>query len=349
MKQFLQKLIIFVSFPLIILLFIFLPPFFLICRSGELIPINAIIRIQQSSDNVLVGTAIQNIDAQLKFETTKIINPDILALGTSRVMQFRREYFNDDVVFYNAGGVVVNLMQYIDFITALEHNPEYVIIGLDQYFFNEAYTKGDQSHAVYAYTYDPIKIVVNGFKKMLQKELTYQPYIYNNNIGLTAKVHGDGFRKDGSYFYNRIINEPNSDYNSKFVFPFEDTIKRIDAGNARFEYGEDIYRESIKQVVLLLNECKRRNINVIAFIPPFAPYVNLKMEESGNYNYVKKIHTTLYPIFEQFDYEFYDFTDSSHLSDDSMYLDGFHGNDNVYHNILLDIKSNNSILGRYIK
>jgi hypothetical protein len=340
---------IFASFPFIIFLLIFFPSFFLARRSGELIPVNTIVKIQQSRDNVLVGLAIKNIDTRLKFVTSKIINPDILALGTSRVMQFRREYFNDDVVFYNAGGAVVNLMQYIDFITALEHNPEYVIIGLDQYFFNENYAKWNQSHTVYAYNYEPVKIVISGFKKMLQKELIYQPYIYNDNIGLTAKVHGDGFRKDGSYFYNRIINEPNSDYSSKFVFPFEDTVERINAGNRRFEYGEDIYMESIKQVAVLLNECKRRNINVIAFIPPFAPYVNLKMEVSGNYNYVKKIYTTLYPIFEQFDYEFYDFTESSHLSDDSMYIDGFHGNDNVYHNILLDIKSNNSILGRYIK
>jgi hypothetical protein len=327
-----------------------LPLFFLTYRSGELLPINAIIRIQQSSDNVLVGMAIQNIDAQMKFESTKIINPDILALGTSRVMQFRREYFNDDVLFYNAGGVVANLVQYIDFITALEQNPEYVIIGLDQYFFNENYAKLNQGHVIYTYNYDPIKIVVSVFRKILQKELLiYQSYAYNNNLGLTAKVHGDGFRKDGSYFYNRIINEPDSDYSSKFVFPFEDTIKRIDVGNARFEYGEDIYRESVEQVILLLNECKKRKITVISFLPPFAPYINLKMEESGNYNYVKKIYATLYPIFEQFGYEFYDFTDSSHLSDDTMYIDGFHGDDNVYHNILLNIKSNNSILAGYIK
>jgi hypothetical protein len=350
MKQFIKNLIIFISFPFIILLFIFLPPFFLAFRSGELMPLNKIVKIQQSRDNVVVGLAIQNIDAQLKFETTKIINPDILALGTSRVMQFRREYFNDDILFYNAGGAVVNLVQYIDFIIALEYKPKYIIIGLDQYFFNENYAKWDQSHAIYTYNYDPIKIVVNSFKKILQKELLiYQPYIYTNNIGLTAKVHGDGFRRDGSYFYNRIINEPNSDYSSKFVFPFEDTIERIDAGNRRFEYGEYIYIEAVKQVGLLLNECKQRNINVIAFIPPFAPYVNLKMEETGNYNYVKKIYTTLYPIFEQFDYEFYDFTDLSHLSGDDMYTDGFHGNDDVYKNILLNIKDNNSILERYIK
>jgi hypothetical protein len=349
MKQFLQKLIIFFSLPCIILLIIFSFPFVLAYNSQELMHINTIIKIQQSNDDILVGTAIQNIDAQLKFETVKILNPDILALGTSRVMQFRREYFSDDILFYNAGGVVANLVQYIDFIDALEQNPEYIIIGLDQYFFNENYAKQDQSHAVYTYNYNPINIVINSFRKILKKEISLYPtYIYNNNIGLTARVYGDGFRKDGSYFYNRIMNDPNSEYSSKFIFPFQDTVKRIDAGNARFEYGEDIYMESVRQIILLLNECQKRNINVIGFIPPFAPYINFKMEESGNYNYIKKIYTKLSPIFEQFHYEFYDFTDFSYITDDSMYIDGFHGNDDVYYNILLDIKHNDSILGKYI-
>jgi hypothetical protein len=307
------------------------------------------VKIQQSNDDVLVGTAIQNVDVHLKFETIKMINPDILALGTSRVMQFRREYFSDDILFYNAGGAVVNLVQYIDFINILEQKPEYIIIGLDQYFFNENYAKHEQSHAVYTYNYNPKNIVINSFRKILRKEISvYQTYIYDNNIGLTARIHGDGFRKDGSYFYNRIINDPNSEYSRKLIFPFEDTIRRIDAGNARFEYGEDVYIESVKQVILLLNECKKHNINVIGFIPPFAPYINLRMKESGNYNYIREIYPILSPLFEQFHYELYDFTDFSHITDDSMYIDGFHGNDDVYYNILLDIKYNNSILGKYI-
>jgi hypothetical protein len=349
MKQFIQELLLFFSFPIILFLLVFSFPFILAHNSQEMMHVNTIVKIQQSRNNVLVGLAIQNIDAQLKFETTKTIKPEILTLGTSRVMQFRREFFNNEISFYNAGGAVVNLIQYIDFINALENTPEYIIIGLDQYFFNENYAKYNQSHAVYAYNYNPMGIVVNSFRRILQKEFSfYQTSIYNNNIGLTARVHGDGFRKDGSYFYNRIINNPNSEYSSKFIFPFEDTVMRIDAGNARFEYGENIYTESVRQVILLLNECEKRNINVIGFIPPFAPYINLKMEESGKYNYVKKIYITLFPIFEQFHYEFYDFTDLSFITDDSMYIDGFHGNDEVYYNILLNIKGNNSILGRYI-
>jgi hypothetical protein len=309
--------------------------------------VNAMVKVQQSRDDVLVGLAIMNISAQLKFETIKMTNPEILALGTSRVMEFRREFFNNETLFYNAGGTVANLIQYTDFIDALEHNPEYIIIGLDQYFFNENFAKHNQSHAVYTYNYNPIPIMINAFRKILQKEISiYSTSVYNNNIGLTARVHGDGFRKDGSYFYNRTLNDP--EYASKYIFPFEDTVRRIDAGNARFEYGEDIYIESVKQVFLLLNECKKRNINVIGFIPPFAPYINLKMEESGKYNYIKKIYITLFPIFEQFHYEFYDFTDLSSITDDTMYLDGFHGNEDVYYNILLNIKHNNSILGKYI-
>jgi hypothetical protein len=307
------------------------------------------INIQQKND-VIIGMAIQNIDSQLKYETTKVLNPDILALGTSRVMQFRKEFFNDEVLFYNAGGAVSNLGQFINFIDTLDKKPKFIIIGLDQYFFNENWSKSNQDLTTYKYKYNPIKIIANFYRFILtNRSEINQAYKYDENIGLTAKVYGDGYRKDGSYFYNRIINFPESEYSKKFIYPFKDTIRRIDAGNSRFDYGGDIYKKSIEQIIELLDRCKNEHIQVIAFIPPFAPYVNIKLEENGNYNYIKKIYPTLLPIFAEYGHEIYDFTDSSNISDDSMYIDGFHGNENTYHNILLEMKKRNSVLKEYVK
>jgi len=349
MNLFLRRLLQFFSFPLGLFILIFSFPVYVAFNSKEILHIDTMIRQQQSKD-ILVGTAIQNINSQLKYRSVKKLQPDIIALGTSRVMQFRREYFTNDVIFYNAGGAVVNLPQYNDFIKMLNNSPKILIVGLDQYFFNENYAKNDQESNKYRYNYSFSKVIMNTFKMVKNKEISiFQEYRYNNNIGLTAKVYGDGFRKDGSYFYNRNINEPESEYSKKYRYPFEDTMQRIDSGNSRFEYGEDVWQISIEQIYQFLHECKNRNIEVIAFLPPYAPYIITKLMENGNYQYIWKIYNTLISIFNEYNYEIYDFTDSSDLSDDSMYIDGFHGDDKTYNNILKRMKKDGSIISRYIK
>jgi hypothetical protein len=335
--------------PLGFFIIIFSFPIYIAFYSKEIFHVDMIIDYQQSK-NILVGTAIQSINSQLKYRSVNKIKPDIIAIGTSRVMQFRREYFNDNISFYNAGGAVINLPQYIDFIKSMNDKPQFIIVGLDQYFFNENYAINDQNNNTYYYNYNPLKIILNIFKMISNNKISInQHYHYDDNVGLTAMVYGDGFRKDGSYFYNRIINEPESEYSKNYKYPFKDTVQRIDDGNSRFEYGIDVWEKSTEQVIQLLKECKNNNIKVIAFLPPFAPYINTKLKENGNYQYIWKIYNILISIFDEYDYELYDFTDFSNLSDDSMYIDGFHGDDNTYHNILLKIKENNSLIGKFIK
>jgi hypothetical protein len=352
MKIFIQKLLVFLLIPCPIFLCIFIPSFYVAYNSGELLTVDEIATVQQR-DDILVGTAIQNIDSQFKFITTKKLKPNILALGTSRVMQFRREYFTDDILFYNAGGAVASLPQYIDFIAQMETYPELILVGLDQYYFNENWAKKNSSNITYQDNYNFMRIIINTFKMLLKRKISInQTYQYITNIGLTAKIYGDGFSKDGSYFSNfsnRILNNPDSDYSKSPLDRFIDTTERIDAGNRRFEYGSEIYEKSIEQMSKLLKECSKHDIEVIAFIPPFAPYINTILKESSNYAYMEKIYPTLLPVFNNYGYELYDFTESSDFSDDTMYFDGFHGNEETYHHILYLLKDKNSSLAKYIK
>jgi hypothetical protein len=348
MRLFLKNLFLFSVFLFVVFIAVCIPPLPILYKSKELLPIDKIITIQQNSD-IVVGTAIRNIDAVLKYKTTIKLQPQILALGTSRIMQFRREYFTEEFEFYNAGGAVTYLSDYIVFINALNYSPQYIIINLDQFFFNKKHgyhTNPDQNGPQYDDNYNFLKMIINTYRMLVHHE-NYK-YEYPRNIGLTATVHGDGFRKDGSYFYNRIINFPNSEYSKEYLYPFDNTMARINAGNSRFEYGDTLCDKSVDHVVQLLTVCKARNINVIAFIPPFAPMVNKKIVETDKYGYMKEIYPSLSPFFEQFGYEIYDFTDCSDISNNSMYIDGFHGNDITYKNILQIIKNKGSILEEYI-
>lgn len=57
----------------------------------------------------LVGWGYQDNDKAFKLRMSNKLHPDILAVGTSRVMQFREEWFADEYSFYNAGGCVFRL------------------------------------------------------------------------------------------------------------------------------------------------------------------------------------------------------------------------------------------------
>jgi hypothetical protein len=348
MRSFLQKIAVFFSIPICLVLVLGIPVFYIAYNSGELLTIDAIIEKQQD-ENVLVGLAITNVDAILKLKSVKKIRPSIIALGTSRVMQFRKEFFNDDVIFYNAGGATTNLKQYANFIQSLnaDEQPAYVIVGLDQYFFCQNYAQQDQSVSNFTYNHNSLQIIVLILKKIIYREMKLFPeYNFRNNIGLTAKIHGDGFRKDGSYQYNRILND--QAYGKQYKFPFDDTTRRIEVGIHRFEYGDKPWNESVKQVIDLLEICKNRGICLIGFLPPYAPYIYDKMLDTGKYDYLNQIYPEILPIFNKYGYELYDFSDVKYFADDSVFIDGFHGSDIVYHKIILEMKNQNSKISQFV-
>ena len=87
----------------------------------------------------LVGWGYQDNDKAFKLRMSNKLHPDIFAVGTSRVMQFREEWFADEYSFYNAGGGVSRLPHFKKFLQNLPdgYTPKILIISLDQYFFNK--------------------------------------------------------------------------------------------------------------------------------------------------------------------------------------------------------------------
>ena len=68
-------------------------------------------------------------------------------------------------------------------------------------------------------------------------------------------------------------------------YQFKDTFSRIEEGKYRFEWGERIDNDTLDQLKNLLDYCSEKKIYVIGILPPFAPAVYSKIEQSGNYNY----------------------------------------------------------------
>lgn len=347
--HFLKRLFLFLVFPVLFFVATFSVPFYVAYSSRELLHINEMIAIQQKNPDVIINTVLQGTDTILKYKVAHLIKPDILALGTSRVMCFREEMFADGLKFYNAGRAVRSTCGFLEFIDNLGYNPKILIIGLDQNFFNEKWAQERNKKPDYLYCYRPQMILIKALEKLVGFSIDLSSLKnFPDNIGLNAVVYNDGFRKDGSYYYSRIINFPDSTLSKRSRFPFGDVVDRINSGDSWFAHGNDLYGTAVAQISQFLEMCRKKNIFVVGIIPPYAPYVYSKMKESKDFGYMEKVYPALLPIFSQYNYELYDYTDSKKISDDSMYNDGCHGNDDTYYNILLSLKAGGSLIGEYI-
>ncbi len=349
MKKFIYKTLLF-SIPVVLFL---IPPVMILKVSGE--NYTEIGSIIDKNDKYLIGYAYnENNYTHLKWLTiNKRPKHKIMALGSSRVLQFRNGMFDES--FYNAGYTVLTIDDYILFLQSIpkEKYPKYLILGLDQWIFNKNWNKKMGKKTISHWENSFSKFPKYNTYISVYKDLFNGKYLFNvydndttkSKIGLNAIVNNKGFRNDGSLYYGKQIYKLINNDSLAHDFKFRDTYGRIDAGNERFEYGDDVDLLAIDKLDKLLAFCKKNNMNVIGFIPPFANSVHEKMEESSNYTYINKLSKNIIPIFKKHNFEFYNYPSVKDCnSTDEENIDGFHGGEVVYCNILIDMLKNNSIL-----
>ena len=118
--------------------------------SGELSPVWVVVLLNNGSSRFLYGPAYSNPVFYYKMNEVAAQRPEIMALGSSRVMQFRRDSFREPRQFYNAGGAVGRLDQFLPFMLRVSKKPAIIVIGIDQYLFNENFLKNATRYDDYA-------------------------------------------------------------------------------------------------------------------------------------------------------------------------------------------------------
>ena len=321
--------------------------------SGELTPVARLIQEQQNGDRpVLLGLAYTNPDRYLKLQSVVERQPSLVVLGTSRSMQFRAAFFADPGEFYNAGGGVETIRDFSGFLSRIPEGlePAIMIIGLDQYFFNDKFDMQErpfdkpQQGAVWQ---SGVKGLAPDYMKgkfRLSDIFARQGQV--KKIGLNALMNNNGFLNDGSYYYGSIMEDPTSSLD----YQFQDTFKRIEAGNRRFQYGKEISKEALEELEKFLKLAKERNVYVIGFLPPYAHEVYERMMAmEDKYTYILKLEGSLGPIFDAHGFGLYDFSDLATLgATDKETIDGFHGSEKAYVRLLLLMAEDNGMLGQRV-
>src|SRR3989338_6341419 len=202
---------------LIVRLFLFLLPFLVLLAfpawvlfmAGEFASAEGILKRKQEAPPMLVGRAYSDLGGYMQQRAAQVYKPEILAIGTSRAMQFRADFFNRR--FYNAGGGIRRFDDLRKFLGHLKPGaePKLLIVGLDHNFFNPNWNlpprdiyRGPNPWTewlrILASKWP--KIYLDWFKHKFKISDLAKPRADDvKRLGLTAIIYGSGQRNDGSY------------------------------------------------------------------------------------------------------------------------------------------------------
>lgn len=341
-------------FVLPVILLIAVPSWVLLSTGENFRGVDGVIR---RSDKFLMGYAY-NQENYNYVKWKALISREkhsVVALGSSRVLEFRSQMF--DSSFYNAGYTISAVNEFVPFFQNIprEKYPDYLIISLDQWTFNagwDSLTSSPDSNkwAESFHTIPDQSTLVNVWKDLLHRKYPLVLPRKRDNItciGLNATVEGTGFRSDGSALYGKQVRKLLADDSTAMDYNYKETYGWIEQGAMRFNYGERINDKALPELERLMQFCKTNGIKLVAFLPPYADKVNEKMQATSRYTYLQTIYPAISPVFARYGFELYDFSSLGSVgSNDTETLDGFHGGELTYLKILIKMLESNSVLNR---
>jgi len=254
-------------------------------RSGENWSVEQVLRAQAQNPETIYSRSF--FSQQFNLFKTKAIErkqPEILALGSSRVMQLREEMFHPlQTSFYNGGGMI----QRIEDLPALAGlfdeglpRPKVLILGIDPWWLKKGRTpkpswleEREDKTRNFAGHLEAARLLVKD-RKMAAKLMTGSTSATSTAyalpvIGLNSQVHGLGFRKDGSLLNEKHI--LNYLENPVFVDGEKPPIyQRILNHGEPFTRANEISEPALQLLFEVLEDWRAKGTEVYVFLPPFS-------------------------------------------------------------------------------
>ena len=317
-------------------------------------PVAQVVAAQAATSTVLYRLAYNDNTFAYKLAATTARDPRIIVLGTSRAMQFRREFFAEPDSFYNAGGMH-DAADYLNFVRALPEGAQLdtVILNVEPVFLTTESppTTGRQDTTRYALV---LNFLASGWREAyldlfsgkvsigkLMSESSVDPA-----IGIAALMTSTGFRNDGSY-------QPESESDAARASRIDSQVayglEKIASNNAGLGSRVAIAPlAQFKQTLALLHE---RGINVVGFIPPIAQEEHDALLASDTeYAKIQRTASRLFAaMFIEYGYPLYDVSSLATTgSSDAELIDDGHGSEKTYLRILLYMAGHDSALRRFV-
>lgn len=302
--------------------------------TGESLPLR-IVASMQAGESILYRPRYGNRDLAFKTLSANLRQPAILSAGSSRVLQFRAQFFNRQPdQFYNVGAPAWTLDQVEQLLHDLSYSPRVLILGLDQPWFNDAYVPDVIDPPVSDFAH--IAAVNRAFlhDALLGEQFDISRYLARVEpgegglaLGLRAIRDGHGFRSDGSEQYGDFLI-------AHWLDPQLERQRHLDYlrdGAEMYVFGDTVSPSRLAQLDALLQWCEDRGITVIGFLPSYAPTLYQQMIAAGNHTYIQQLDAALQPMFAQYGFAYLDFSDGASLgAADADFFDGWHASERIY-------------------
>jgi hypothetical protein len=254
--------------------------------AGELTSIEDVAAIQQQKGG-LYGTALHPNVYPYKLELFATRKPEIVVIGSSRVLQFRQDQFSRP--FANLGRTInypAEAVKLVQDMLAIG-TPRIVLFGIDHYWLNPAYTTAPdfRTHNLRGGSLTPDALMAP-FRWLLDGRVsprTYRSFLAGNTpvapngeplIGIQAIQNGAGFGPDGSWYYDHYI------YGRRAAEDpgFRDTLRRITTSSSQFRHGSAIDPDRVEELETAIRLLRQAGAHVITFVPPMSERVRREME-----------------------------------------------------------------------
>jgi hypothetical protein len=324
--------------------------------TGESLPLPLVARAQMGDTPTLYRPRFGNRDLQFKLLSAELRRPEIIALGSSHVLQIRSNFFDrSPQAFYNAGAPAWQLEHLAAFLERLQHTPDLIILGIDHPWFNDAY-EGDPSapsleptsdfETIFAVNRTFMQILFSGERIDAASMLARRdPGDGQDALGLRAIRDGHGFRNDGSEQYGDFLV-------ARHLYPENERARHFSLmqnGEQMYARGAVVSESALAAYADLLDAAQARGIDVIGFLSPFAPTLYEAMLAGGEHTYLLELPGRLAALHAERGFAFFDFTDPSLLhATDGDFFDGWHASERIFLRLYLHmLETHPDLLARY--
>lgn len=319
----------------------------LLWRSGESWTIDHVIEAQQRDPSLrFLRRYVDQGLYRYKYLGLVKRRPRILALGSSRVMQFRAPMFGDDsAAFFNAGGMIQNLADLESFVRLVPDSlmPRVIILGVDMWWLNDNYVRPEGfSSGIHFDGATSWQNHLTAARELLLHPSALRAAIRaatngggQRGIALHAREYGDGFRSDGS-LASRLA-APSTRSGWQFVDRERPTIpERIRRGGDRFEAASALSPTRLVRLRAVLMTLHRHGVLVLGFNPPVSSIAGTLLEIDDHHRELWREYRARVPaLFEELALPFVNAATPGELGLDDRYLiDGFHAEE-TFHLYLL--------------
>jgi len=267
--------------------------------AGDSWPMAKIAAEHEGKKELLIRPQLFAQSYGFKFHRMRALKPEVICLGTSRVLQIRDLFFSGS--FYNGGGMLGSFADIHGYVEALRSGylpkPKVVIFGIDPWWMKtglppvEVTWKKDSQYADSFYIPEAHIAAIRAVFK--QKGLVWPgsfgtaftpaPYSGYPAIGGAALNKGVGFRIDGSYQYDPGLIV--SYMETGPVFEDRETppvIERLRAHKEQFTPAEGLDLGMLASLIEDMKALQQMGVEPLVFLPPWANECWMQLEKDAD-------------------------------------------------------------------